>query len=167
MGERQLNIYEAITDILKVFIASEIGTDVEFDNKAISNYIDSFTCSVHFWDAKTKEDVYEQFTNDILNGYPVWRMVKLSEWTMKMVEQSFQSECDEAMERAKKKLKCLTCKYYSETQTQLGVIRKCSHERCCVNTHPIERSKGVLAELRQVCKLYSRAEKTTGGNDNG
>ncbi len=50
MGERQLNIYEAITDILKVFIASEIGTDVEFDNKAISNYIDSFTCSVHFWD---------------------------------------------------------------------------------------------------------------------
>lgn len=153
-----LDIYEAITDILRVFISSEIGTDVEFDNEVIAEYIGSANCRVHFWDSKTKEDIYKQFTDDVLNGYPVWDMVKLPEWTRKMVEKSFQAEQADALEKAKKKYRCLTCKYYYEKHTQLGVLRKCIHERCCVNTNPIGHRKGVLMQLRRVCKLYSRKD---------
>lgn len=151
-----LDFYEAIIDVLTVFISTEIGAEVEFNNEVIARYIDSFDCRIHFWDAHTKEDVYKQFTDDILNGYPVWEMMKLPEWTRKMVEESFQAEQADALEKARKKYKCLTCKYYEEKHTQLGVLSKCTHERCCVNTNPIGHSKGVLMQLRRVCKLYDK-----------
>lgn len=153
---RQFDLYEAITDILAVFISSEIGSQVEFNNEAIAQYIDSFNCIAHFWDAKTKEDVYKQFTDDILNGYPVWRMVKIPEWTEKMIEKSFSIECFESREAYKKKYRCLTCKYYKEIETQLGILKKCMHERCGVNTHSCGHTPGILINLRRICKLYDR-----------
>lgn len=156
-NSRPFDLYEAITDILTVFISSEIGGDVEFDNEAIAEYINSFACVADFWGHHSKEDIYEKFTEDILNGYPVWRMIKLPEWTLKMVEKSFNIECLEAEQRAKKTYRCLTCKHYCEVSTQLGALSKCKRERCSVNANPIGFSRGVLPQLRKVCRLYEKA----------
>lgn len=156
-----LDLYEVITDVLNVFISTEIGTEVEFDNDVIANYINSWSCATHFFDARTKEDIYQQFTDDILNGYPVWQMMKLPEWTKRMVEKTFAAEQADALEKAKKKYKCLTCKFYEENHTEFGVLRLCHNKECDVNKtdfRPVRRSKGVLQKLRCRCKLYERSD---------
>lgn len=159
-AKEALDLYEVITEVLNVFVSTEIGTEVEFDNEVIARYINSFDCALHFFEANTKEGIYEQFTNDILNGYPVWQMLKLPDWTRRMVEKTFATEQAEAWEKAKKRYKCLTCKFYKERRTIAGVLSTCAHERCSVNKaefRTVRRSKGVLKQLRKSCKLYERS----------
>ena len=158
-----LDFYQVITDILDVFIATEIGGAVEYNNEVIAAYITSLNCHLHFFDANTKEEIYQQFTDDILNGYPVWQMVKLPEWTKRMVEKTFAAEQADALEKAKKKYKCLTCKFYEEKKSELGTRRFCHNEKCDVNKgfgrfelNRFQRTKGLLRELRCRCKLYEK-----------
>ena len=127
---KQLIIFSAITDILTIFADTEIGGQYEFDYDAIDNYIGSFKCQAEYFDYITKDEIYEKFMQDIYNGLPVWRFLKLPDWTMNMVEDSFRVECENELEQLKKIYKCLTCQYYSVEKLSVGLIwQKCKYEK--------------------------------------
>lgn len=114
VAPKTLDIYNAIVDILRIFADTEIGGQYEINNAAVADYLNSFACSAHFFDENDKEAIYQKFTEDILNGYPVYKMLILPEWTMKMVKNLFERERQEEYAEACNKYKCLTCKYLSE-----------------------------------------------------
>lgn len=123
--DRDLIVFSAITDILRIFADTEIGGQYEFDYEKIANYLDSPKVHNDYWGCKTKEEIYQRFTEDIYNGYPVWQMLKLSPWTAKMVEKSFTDFCEQLYNDSCKKYKCLTCKFYLVIDTSLGPLDKC------------------------------------------
>lgn len=128
VSSKQLLVFSAITDILTIFADSEIGGQYEFDYDVITNYINSIKMSVDYFDDTTKEEIYNHFTQDIYNGYPVWRMLKLTPWTQEMVEDTFRQECELLYKEECKKYKCLTCRYYQVRTTEFGIIDKCIYE---------------------------------------
>jgi len=88
---KQLITCSAIIDILRIFADTEIGGQYEIDFEAVCNYLDSMRFGVDYFNCSTAEEIYERFTEDIYNGLPVWRFLKLPEWTMKMVERHFRT----------------------------------------------------------------------------
>ena len=123
---KHLMVFSAILDILRIFADSEIGGQYDFDLNKISEYLNSLRMIKDYFECQTKEEVYKRFTNDIYNGFPVWRFLKLPDWTMNMVEKSFQNECQQEYKEMQKKYKCLTCKYYSAKMTQIGIYQECT-----------------------------------------
>lgn len=149
---KQLLIYSAILDILKIFADTEIGGQYDFNYEEIANYLNSLKSINDYWECDTKEDIYERFTDDIYNGYPVWRMLKLSPWTAKMVEKSFTDECEKLYQNECKKYKCLTCKYYKIINTMLGPLDNCTY------VDPT-KSRGSIPHRREPFKLKKRCSK--------
>lgn len=167
MNAKQLMICAAIIEILQIFADTEIGGQYEVDYDKIVDYVNSFRCSADYFECSTKEDVYERFTQDIYAGLPVWRWLKLSEWTMKMVERTFEDECQAEYREMCKRYKCLTCKYYETQNTMLGVYQKCNYRKEEPNrmynrhSHLLKRDDGPF-ELKKKCKNYKvkMAEKS-------
>lgn len=147
---KTLNIYNAIIEILTIFADSEIGGEYEFDNDVIAKYLNT-KAIVDYFDCKTKEEIYERFTTDILAGAPVFRMLKIPEWTRTMLEKSFTQTLSEEETKAKKTYKCLTCEYYKEHNTIYGTVLKCEY--------PFDTFKRLERErfrLKKSCKYYSK-----------
>ncbi len=157
-NEKYLNIYSAIRDILVIFADSEIGGEYEFNNDVIARYLDG-KAIVDYWECNTKEEIYERFTQDIINGYPVWQMLILPKWTKNMVEKSFQAEIKQKEIKAKQTYKCLTCKYYKEDITSFGVHQSCNKDKTTKENHQgreirfLPARKGPF-ELKKSCKYY-------------
>ena len=119
--------YVAITDILKIFAETEIGTTAEIDNAAICQYLRSPQAISDYWEAKTPEDCYDVFTKQVEEGYPIWQLLKLPEFTRQQLEKEFQAEREREEAKRKKKYKCLTCKYLDITKTGFGDIYGCKN----------------------------------------
>ena len=166
MNSKQLMVCAAIIEILQIFADTEIGGQYEIDYGKITDYVNSFKCSADYFECQTKEEVYERFTQDIYAGLPVWRWLKLSEWTMKMVERTFEDECQAEYQEMCKKYKCLTCKYYEAQHTRLGVLSKCNYRKeepgKMHNRHRHSLRRDGPFELKKKCKNYQvkTAEKS-------
>lgn len=166
---KQLMIFSAIIDILTIFADTEIGGQYEFNYDAIDNYISSFKCQAEYFDYKTKDEIYAKFTQDICNGLPVWRFLKLPDWTMNMVEKSFKTECENEMEQLKKIYKCLTCKYFKTERLSSGLLwQECRYEE----THKAKskrrhdsilkpRREGAF-EMKTKCDNYEKVSENNG-----
>ena len=114
ISAKQLTIYNAIIDILRVYADTEIGGQYEFNTEAIAEYLKSFACGVNYSECKTPEQVYEKFTQDILIGYPVYDMLILPDWTRNMIIKEYAREAIEAKRELEKTYKCYTCEYFEE-----------------------------------------------------
>ena len=159
--ERQLMIYQVITEVLQVFADTEIGTDIALNNKVIAAYLNSDEHIGDYFDAKTKEDCYAVFTNQILNGYPVWRMLDLPEWTMSQMEKEFHDRLDQQEQKAKQQYKCLTCTYYSEIQCAFGILPKCtrlSERSKSTKDRFLPERKQKTFEIKEECEHYIQGE---------
>lgn len=153
---KQLMACSAIIEILQIFADSEIGGQYEINYEAVTNYIDSIKFASDYFECRTKEEVYERFTEDIYAGLPVWRWLILPEWTTNMVERSFKDECRAEYRELCKQYKCLTCKYYKVDQTELGVFYECTYEDKHTSKRLCERSlrREDRFELKKKCKNY-------------
>lgn len=165
---KTLNIYNAIVDILRIFADTEIGGQYEINNAAVAEYLNSFACSAHFFDENDKETVYQKFTEDILNGYPVYKMLILPEWTMKMMKDLFERERQKEYTEACNKYKCLTCKYLNEKyiKTIDDTLYQCFYQEESVSAEPtIQKRNGrerrrqkpdALNEFKTECEYYCK-----------
>jgi len=132
IGAKQLTIYNAIIDILRIYADTEIGGQYEFNTEAIAEYLESFACGVNYFECKTPEQVYEKFTQDILNGYPVYEMLILPEWTRNMIIKEYKQEAIAAKHELERKYKCYTCEYFEEKYIEAfgGCVYRCNHKKC-------------------------------------
>ena len=152
MNNKAVMACAAIIDILKIFADSEIGGQYEIDYDKIAEYLKSFRFASDYFDAKTKDEIYDKFTQDIYAGLPVWRFLILPTWTMNMIERSFANECQQEMALMRKTYKCLTCKYYSEQHTMIGVLPKCNYKPIGHSSIP----KRKPFTLKKRCSQYER-----------
>lgn len=155
MAPKQLMIISAMIDMLRLFADNEIGGQYEINFDKLCNYIDSIRCVSDYFECDTEEDVYNKFTEDIYNGLPVWRFLILPEWTANMVEKSFNTECQNEYEQLLKTYKCLTCKYYKEQKTMMGILPKCTFK--VRDGHKLPRTHKPF-DLRKSCKNYEKGE---------
>lgn len=156
MTPKDLDIYEAITDILRIFADTEIGGEYEFDNKVICEYLESLESTIHFAYDTDKDLIYKRFTNDIIAGYPVWRMLKLPEWTSDMIEKSFTDELTAEFNRLSKVYKCLTCKHQVATRGSTGIQIRCDSE------FRDKIQDGSTFEPKEICDYYEKSEECGG-----
>lgn len=149
MITKQIMICDAIIDMLKIFADTEIGGQYEINYEVLSQYVESIRCVSDYFEANTKEEIYERFTKDIYARLPVWQFLILPEWTRKMVEKSFAEDVKQTEEEFKKKYKCFTCKYFKMQETSIGMFYDCKYEE--MNT-PITRRFGTYGREHRVHK---------------
>ena len=154
MQTKQLLIFSAILDILKIFADTEIGGQYEFDYKYIAEYLNSLRSANDYFECSSKEEIYERFTKDIYNGFPVWRMLKLPEWTANMIEKSFAAECEAEYEEQKRKYKCLTCVYFKITNTMIGVLEECTFKDNQKRSGHFVPHRKEAFKIKKHCKNY-------------
>lgn len=129
MDERQIYYLLAIKEIVELFAEQELGSRCEIDVKATMNYVQSMKFVNDAWGLKSKDEIYQLVTDDILNGFPIWQLLNMPEWTRSMCEREFGNAQKQKRKELEKKYKCYTCKYFSEHNTSLGVLMECKRPR--------------------------------------
>lgn len=151
MGHVKMSIawYQAFINVLTVFGETEIGSS-EPNYEAISNYMSTLDFfNDQFCAPKCRDAIEyfeEQLTQRILDGFPVWRFLKLSDWTMNMIEKSFLDECVAEKAAMKKKYCCLRCKFIRER----GLGYSCNAPHMRYKLTPRE------FELKEKCRYFRR-----------
>lgn len=150
--EMALAWYQACVNVVSIFGETEVG-GAEPDHQAIVNYMSSISFISDAFDAPKGEDAIaffeEQLTERILDGFPVWRFLKLSPWTMQMVEQSFAVECVAEEAKRKRKYCCLRCEYLRER----GYAYYCDAPSARLKMRPREFN------LKQKCKEFKEKKE--------
>ena len=154
--KKQFLFFNWFKEIIEVFGQTEIGCS-EVDIDALTEYFSSDKFPFDTFEYNTEEEVQEYITNYILNGFPVWRYLKCSDWTKRMVEISFSEECKKEMDELKQKYKCYTCKHYTYKMTRLGILEKCiASER----VRGLTQREGFNPQIK--CKKYERMDDDNG-----
>ena len=157
--EKQMYYFLAIKEILELFAEQELGSRCEINIKATIDYIESFSFQNDSWGLKTKDEIYQLVTDDILAGYPIWQLLEIPEWTKNMLERDLEAYRKAERERLEKTYKCYTCKWFIEYNTSLGSIHECKR--------PKEENKRIFKLKRDCgddipkkrCKFYITKEK--------
>ena len=121
---KQFIFFNTFKEIIEVFGETEAGCS-EVDVEALANYLTSDKFAFNTFDYHSEEDAQEFSTDYILNGFPVWRFLKSSEWTKQMLEKSFIKECEEEYKFLQDTYCCFSCKYYQQSETSIGIFEKC------------------------------------------
>lgn len=148
--KKQLTYFNTFKDIISIFGQVEVGCE-EVNIDELATYLSSDKFFFDTFTAETDEEMQEQITELIVNGFPVWRFLKCSDWTKNMIEESFKVECEQEKEELFKTCKCLTCQYYTCTETSIGLLQKCSYKEEN-NMNLMKRREGF--ELKKECKNY-------------
>ena len=154
MSPKELMFVSALFDVVTIFGEIETGcTELNLDT--IGNYLNSPRIVNDFWGLKTKEDMYQFLTDDILNGNPIWYFLKLPEWTQNMLSKSFLDEIAEEERLLREKYPCYRdCQYFRRDEHEIGVIERC----VCKELNPWnKRSTGPFKPKRS-CRYYSKKE---------
>lgn len=128
---RKYLYFAAVKDIVQLFGEQEVGS-CEVNDLAVANYVESFEFSIEMMLSETevdKEAIYQKVTDDILKGYPIWRLLDVPKWTLNMLERSLNQQVIEERQRLERTYKCYTCKYFIEDDTSIGTIEDCNWEK--------------------------------------
>lgn len=157
MTEKQIYYFLAVKEILELYIEQEVGTSCEINIPLVIDYISSLKFSTDHFECRSKEDIYQSVTDDILAGYPVWRLFKLTPWTSKIMENQFKEFCRQRDEELRSRYKCFTCKWFKEFNMEIGTIYECNRPK------KEERFKLKREERKDLpkkqCKYYERKEE--------
>jgi len=128
---KQLVYFNEFKEIISIFGETEIGTN-EVDVEALAQYLSSnkFFVDLYNYDTQDIDGIDLYITNLIENGFPVWRFLKISNWTKDMVEKSFTEECEQELDIMKKQYCCLSCNYYMVKDTPYGLLTRCTNKNC-------------------------------------
>ena len=156
ISEKQMYYFLAIKEILELFAEQELGSRCEINIKATIDYIESFSFQNDSWGLKSKDEIYQLVTDDILKGYPIWQLLEIPEWTKNMLERDLAAYRKAERERLEKTYKCYTCKWFIEHNTSIGTFHECKR--------PKEKSKNRFRlkrdfeefSLKKRCKFYEK-----------
>ncbi len=116
---------EGYIKFAEIFAESELG-NMEVDIAKLALYVFSPEFVYHTtYKIENIEDVYKMIEEDILNGMPIWRYFKCSDWTLSMLEKQFKNDIDEEEKRIKEKYICKRCKHFKEDYKDLGHYSVC------------------------------------------
>lgn len=156
---KQLIFFDVLKEVISIFGETEVGTN-EVDIDSVASYLTSeggFKFAVDLFDYNTREDIEAYITDKILDGFPVWRFLKCSDWTKQMIEKEFLRECEKEQEELSRKYKCFTCEYFKTINTSIGIIYECNKD-AQENRYRMKRRENI--ELpRKNCENYINRNK--------
>ena len=147
-----LQFYEVLKEFLELYSNEFIGNNIYINVENVAKYLNSGRYLTRFKINKvSKDELFKEFESDILNGYPIWELLNISDWTRNILELEFKETVKNEFIENCKKYKCLTCKYYKEKHTSFGVIIKCNIPK---TGYRRIMDNGVLHELKEECNDY-------------
>ena len=148
---KPLVFFNTFKDIIEKFGEMEVGCS-EVDVESLANYLTSDKFFFESLDYNSEEESQQFVTNYILNGFPVWKFLKCSEWTKKMLEKSFICECQEESNMLKNTYCCFSCEYFKQSETSIGIFQK------CIKPKKIRSLKRDPFTLRKTCTNFVKKE---------
>lgn len=121
---------EAFVLIAEIYAQTEIGEGIKVDIPRIAVFVNSPDFeNQECYQITQLSQIYDHITEEILNGFPIFRFLKLTDWQLKMCEKDWQSRINEEEEELKKKYPCKRCIHLHEKYTSLGMICKCKSRK--------------------------------------
>lgn len=125
---------KAFLQFIETWASEEIGSNVEVDFVKVFKYLTSERFFFQEFENSgdlSEEELYEVALKSVeakvLAGFPVWEYLRMSDWTKRMLEVTFQSEADKELSEAKKKYPCLSCRFFSITRYAMGDKDHCAN----------------------------------------
>jgi hypothetical protein len=135
---QKLYFFEAIRDFVVLYARNNIGSRIEVNIEEIAKYLTSDRFMFHVQiNYQSKEKMLEMVENDLLNGMPIWKFLKLSKFQYKHLKEEFE-EIVEKQKEKKEIYKCDDCIFYKNQETSIGKILSCKPE-AYVNLANIKR----------------------------
>lgn len=152
-----LQFYEVLKEFLELYSNEFIGNNASINIENVARYLNSGRYLTRFKLEKfSKDELFKEFENDVLNGYPIWELLNISNWTRKILELEFKKNIKNELIKNIKKYKCLTCKYYEENHTPYGLIIKCNIPK--PNDLMMIFDDGILHNLKEKCNDYIKGD---------
>lgn len=132
---RSIKLFEYFIEFLKIFGQENYGESAEVNWYAVFNYCQSYglfdfndelTDIIYTEDpTEFRDKCFSLLEKNILEGYPVWRLFKMSDWLMNQLEkQLHEFEVEKDKKYFYKTTRCFRCKYYSE---HISAIHRKTH----------------------------------------
>ena len=151
-----LNFYEVLKEFLEIYANEFIGNNTSINLENVAQYLNSNKYLARFKiNSYTKDEIFKILEEDIVNGFPIWQLLNVSDWTKNILELEFASTVNKELEDNKNKYKCLTCKYYEEKHTSFGTILKCNVPK---SRYDRIFDRGTLESWKKKCKDYVKGD---------
>ena len=152
LEEQRAMFLEGYIRFAEIFAQSELG-DMEIDIAKLALYIFSPEFKYQLtYQINNMDDVYKMIEQDILNGMPIWRFFKCSNNVLKILEDTFKKDLDDAEQETRKKYICKRCRHLEERNLDLGYMCRCnSRERGIRGFHDYTKIKK--------CKYFENSKK--------
>ena len=106
---------EGLIRFLEIYTQTEIGEGIELDVMKIALHINSpWFENVSLFSFTSIEDVFSLLENMVLNGFPIWRFLKLTEWQQGIFENEYSELLRQARINIVEKHPCYGCIWYDE-----------------------------------------------------
>lgn len=140
--ERKVEIFKYMIQFLEIYGNENFGESAEIDWSKVWEYCSKcdmmdFNIEVedlvyHTSDDEFRDKVFEFVEHQVLDGYPLWRLFKMSDWlSQKCEEELINIEHQKDIEYFNK-TKCYRCKYF---QCKLQIMYATAIEPCCVGDY--------------------------------
>lgn len=118
---------EGLIHFLEIYSQTEIGEGVEIDITKVALHTNSAQFeNDDLYALKSIDDVYQLLETLTIIGLPIWRFLRLSEYQKSIFESGYNELLISAKKNAASERPCYGCIWYSETNTFLGVLRRCN-----------------------------------------
>lgn len=119
---------EGLIRFLDIYSQTEIGEeDIKIDITKVALHINSAQFeNDDLYAISTIDDVYSLCESLAIAGLPLWRFLRLSDYQSRIFESGYNEILISAKMRAAEKRPCYGCIWYEETDTPLGVLRRCN-----------------------------------------
>ena len=125
---------EGLIRFLEIYSQTEIGDGIEIDIVKIALHINSPRFeNVSLFSFTSIKDVFSLLENMTLNGLPVWRFLKLTDWQQSILEKEYDKLLKQARVSTIKKHPCYGCIWYDENETFLGTAKQCTKPSVGIN----------------------------------
>lgn len=146
---------EALINFMDIFAQTEIGEGIEIDLQKVALFVNSnvFENRDCFY-IKTIDDIYTVLEFEVLNGLPLWRFLKLTEYQNKLFEDMYGKTLIEIKTEKEKCSKCYTCIWYEKIDTMFGILERCKKPSEFEN--PFRRRQSSIKPIQiKSCKYYT------------
>jgi hypothetical protein len=151
--EHKYLFLEAMIRFTEIFANEHLG-DCKVDIAKVIQFAESPAFKLRVaWECKTLDDYYKLVEEMVLEGFPIWEYLKISEWTKNILHKEFVNEVKTEEETRQKKYKCYSCEYFKETNTMLGTLYKCNKPKENQGMLKVNRNKEIF-EFKTRCKDF-------------
>lgn len=159
---------ECFIKFVEIYGQNELG-NCEVDIAKLGHYCEDMFFHLKHFRLSSIEEIYKNIEQKILDSFPIWEYLKVSDWTKDMLKRNFQDEQINKEKELKEKYICYRdCAYFNRKNTSLGPIERCHYQEEDLSD-PVSRfrnkrrfslTREELFEPLKNCNFYKEKQTT-------